>query len=88
MSEFYDEYTDDELTNEFDSKAQITEEATKKVSTLFEKATENVSAIIAEEKKNIRQNKNNFKKEIEGKQIQGAKVETEKTCVFNNITKL
>ena len=102
MSEFYDEYTDDELTNEFDSKAQIIEEASKSVSSVIEKATKNVNDIIEEERKKIMQKKNveqnnnvehqnkkkNFKQEIEGKSIKGTSIETEKKCVIHNITKL
>ena len=74
MSEFYDEYTDDELTNELDTKLHITEEVTMKVSSIIEKATKNVTTIIEEERKNIKQknvepNKKNFKQEIEGVKV-------------------
>ena len=75
MKEFYDEYTDDELTNEFDAKLQIPEEITTKVGALIEKATKNVSDIMEEERKNIKQKKNveqnkkNFKQEIEGVKV-------------------
>ena len=64
-----------------------------KVSSIIEKATKNVGDIMEEERKNIKkknveQNKKNFKQEIEGKSIKGTSIETEKTCVFSNITKL
>lgn len=94
MSEFYDEYTDDELTEVFENKLNIIEEANKSVSSIIEKATKNVSDIMKEERKNIilkntnNEVKKNFKQKIEGKSIKGTSIETEKTCVFSNITKL
>lgn len=84
MSEFYDEYTDDELTIDFENKLHIMEEKTKKINTIIEEERQNIML-----KKNINNEaKKLFKQQIEGKSIKGTSIETEKTCVFSNITKL